>query len=1795
LANMPGRLPDYIAPPPPANDDEEPTLPPVLEPGVLTQESQPLPFMGPSAPTPTYGDITSTIQRNVNSGGPNPLALLGGLPGAAGFLGQGAGNALMRAMVNPPEESLIRGPKGEDWRDPREKAISAASEVPILGNLQNLARNYSYGPGRQSSYQEMFQPPPNEPFLDLSPMWDKSKEGQSMGFVPRAAQVLMNVAPPVAFIPTIVNAKTPGIVKLGASILGQDIQYADVLPRKVTIPEGFDRYGISSIPGKPSIINQPAETIAKAAMPGEAPIGFPFNWGSKWDELPEAGRDAYRKFQDPQYPLSDKRLKSMWDDRSAENRQALGKVFEERGLVDIPADVPPVSPDIRNRQGFSRTPENINNTVWYHGTGTPGLSANSLDPMMTKEDNLFGHGIYMTNDPEIAASYANTRGKRSGTPTTYQAKVNVGKVLDMEEPISQEVGDVIWGSLKYFKDDLPNGGADIQALINSGARVEEVWHQLSQDLSYYSKDMGIPSYEISEYLQDLSEGLRDLGYDALAHTGGLRSNRRNGKPQKLHQVLIMLNPNDAGWSRPEGPLRPGLVTSFDEYRPGQRPSGLPEPGQFGGNGNPPPGGPPRPPVPPEIPAQEPPAPNRASGSMKGGTPESRAAFKKTLEDQGYTAREDGDTLTWEASGGGVPPRPPGDTPAPSPQDPFNFPPLGGSKSTLADTLLRRDSGLAGAGRAIGSSWQDNLGLIESQAQSVGNEVSERLLSAFKPEPNGLVKSVTTTQFPDGMTIQDIAARLPEVADQLTPEQRAALKYVQDRLKPYEDTLRGTGFTRTRNDIQDGGFYLPRGKGELLEPDTEPVNPYRMPGVRGGGKSSQKPTRFDSQSEAIAKGYEYAPLNEALTNYIKDTGTTYNDKRIADYLKGLTGEDGKPMFSSAKDRISASAREAIDKLRNSQASKRATLLRNQGRVKGAEKNTDRLNKLADEAEERANKAATDFAKRMENVDSTDEQLKIAGQEADALEREAQQWAEAARKAGLSEDAIRQHLDESKASYNEVREQLRDLMPSWDHEKRQAQQLPRGTSEVALNSTRGLAGPTEYVNEINKAIDQMAPSSGFGSRLLDFVKAYKTLNQVFNATADNSFLGQQGAWAMTRDPKAAASILSMNRKAFTDPRALGKFLVEMTDKAEKTGTLTPAEMTSNGLRIGGKSTEFGIGQTVPEQLGESIKSKPVIGGIAKAVGNVAEASDRLMGFTGDAARVSLADLEVKNLVREKMGAEAYDSAVNSGDTSAIRSVVDELQQSGKLRDLFDEINAITGYSKETFGGKGAAGELAQLAMFAPRWFQARIQRELDGLVGLAKLPLGNASIKERYARKSLVNYVLAATALTVDINAAAGNETDFRPLNPDGTINPNFMAIRIGDRDFNLFGPEIAIARIFLRAAKGEPVEAVHGLTAGFTKDALDVVLGKDAGGRPVNLEDWKKHPENGARWFASHFSPIGAWDVGEEIGSGIRKTMKGDPSGATDAAVQVPLTAIGLNSAPLSYTDIAQRLTDKAYDEGKLQGSYNGRPKWDNLRRDDREMLQDDPALKEAKGRITPVPVSDPERLRIAFDNINSQGEMIESDFKKSLDGGATGKALRAKVQDFLRSRYEFRRGVFENPENKSALEEATKNRKVNPDDVWRDKYAAVPLEEDAATGELNFKKQKEEREAVLKEAEVAGADTKYVKTPSGKFNDPDVTKAVSDYRAAREIIQPYLEIRDNVMSKTPVLQKFFDEYMRSNDTDKAKLRKSPLWKAVDKQMDVVTQQRRAYLIKNPVVLKLLDKYGYQHPSLTPATSSRGKF
>lgn len=200
-------------------------------------------------------------------------------------------------------------------------------------------------------------------------------------------------------------------------------------------------------------------------------------------------------------------------------------------------------------------PARINAKAWYHGTGKAGLKASSIDPLATNIESIFGFGFYTTDNRAVARTYAEKKGKKSGTPRVYKLQVDVTNVLDLELPAPPAVRSLFKKLLDDVLEPVDAGVELEETLANRNATTEELYYSYKHDLADYSYNWGVSKDEISEYVADFLTELRDLGFDAVMHTGGWRT-----QSEAPHEVLILLDPNETITTVG----RPNRVTAMDE-------------------------------------------------------------------------------------------------------------------------------------------------------------------------------------------------------------------------------------------------------------------------------------------------------------------------------------------------------------------------------------------------------------------------------------------------------------------------------------------------------------------------------------------------------------------------------------------------------------------------------------------------------------------------------------------------------------------------------------------------------------------------------------------------------------------------------------------------------------------------------------------------------------------------------------------------------------------------------------------------------------------------------------------------------------------------------------------------------------------------------------------------------------------------------------------------------------------------------------------------------------------------------
>lgn len=226
-------------------------------------------------------------------------------------------------------------------------------------------------------------------------------------------------------------------------------------------------------------------------------------------------------------------------------------------LAEMPSSPADLYSILRGTAGASRAAADfIKRKRWYHGTGTKGLTPESIDPYVTNPQSLYGQGLYLTDDSyTIPSGYAKSRAGKSPARTgdagsIYEAKVAPKKVLDLDDPSTPEIKEIFADHLKETKFEyrgevitndpiLMDAPRLKEALKKKDASTAEIWDGLREDLKDELSENWGGAGEIEEIVQGVTYNLQQKGYDALTHTGGARTGN------DPHQVLIMLDPNDA--------------------------------------------------------------------------------------------------------------------------------------------------------------------------------------------------------------------------------------------------------------------------------------------------------------------------------------------------------------------------------------------------------------------------------------------------------------------------------------------------------------------------------------------------------------------------------------------------------------------------------------------------------------------------------------------------------------------------------------------------------------------------------------------------------------------------------------------------------------------------------------------------------------------------------------------------------------------------------------------------------------------------------------------------------------------------------------------------------------------------------------------------------------------------------------------------------------------------------------------------------------------------------------------------
>jgi hypothetical protein len=159
------------------------------------------------------------------------------------------------------------------------------------------------------------------------------------------------------------------------------------------------------------------------------------------------------------------------------------------------------------------------------------------------------------------------------------------------------------------------------------------------------------------------------------------------------------------------------------------------------------------------------------------------------------------------------------------------------------------------------------------------------------------------------TLRDVAARLPMYMPVLSQKQQESLGNLRELLTPYRQGWEEVSMvTRDltggapkleigeRGDVMPGGFYIPRGTADTAD-QRDMAMRYGKDRRRANSDVSEgtpwlKSSKFDSEAEGIAAGYDYTPIDDAMRLYVQGIGGETINQHTANYLLALEADSGQ---------------------------------------------------------------------------------------------------------------------------------------------------------------------------------------------------------------------------------------------------------------------------------------------------------------------------------------------------------------------------------------------------------------------------------------------------------------------------------------------------------------------------------------------------------------------------------------------------------------------------------------------------------------------------------------------------------------------------------------------------------------------------------------------------------------------------------------------------------------------------------------------------------------------------------------
>jgi hypothetical protein len=512
-----------------------------------------------------------------------------------------------------------------------------------------------------------------------------------------------------------------------------------------------------------------------------------------------------------------------------------------------------------------------------------------------------------------------------------------------------------------------------------------------------------------------------------------------------------------------------------------------------------------------------------------------------------------------------------------------------TQTDRALNAMKRTIGIGIEDEPIATSVMRHRKDLKLKAESLANRLSTvagaRARQVFKTDAQGRIVNL-----PLKPTIQDVAARLPRYREFLDADQLAFLEELRGELGYYRAALNEMGVeVKTRADVMEGGFYIPRGGASPEDLDL-PTKISAGRGRAGSKKGFERPASFPSQTQGISSGFEYVPFEEAIRAYGLDAADRSINAYASRVLANVKDESGKLLGETQSMRLwrqNPGLAQQMTGLREKVAS---------------------LTGSAARLDAKTHKVWQDFLDSVDNI----RQLRQGGLSG-IKDPDLDDLRESLIGLRITRGMFKgMGLEETREAIMGLKAEIAEVRPQWKAAVDKARLTPRDAGQIGIAQLNGTTFPIQMANAANKFLAAEAPSGALSGS----VRALNALMRGLNATADLSFIGIQGLLGLAYDPAAYGRAWKVAMKSLGDKDAMNTFLREFDRQAVIKGLPSAREWSKGGLRFGSIAHEYAIGG--PGQKG--------LLGLSDRIGRapVVEQSNRSFGVFGDAMRLEAAQV-------------------------------------------------------------------------------------------------------------------------------------------------------------------------------------------------------------------------------------------------------------------------------------------------------------------------------------------------------------------------------------------------------------------------------------------------------------------------------------------------------------------------------------------------------------------------------------------